>query len=100
MTETVPAGYAVTSANPQTATVVEDTTCADRHAGDVHQRAVDGHHRLGRLADPGGTASTIDCDAVADPPFDATTDPVTGDGSFSLTNQVPGTYVCTIVVDP
>jgi hypothetical protein len=49
---------------------------------------------------PGGTASTIDCDAAADPPFDATTDPATGDGSFTLSNKVPGTYVCTVVVDP
>jgi hypothetical protein len=49
---------------------------------------------------PGGTASTIDCDVAVDPPFDATTDPVTGDGSFSLNNLQPGTYVCTVVVDP
>ena len=48
---------------------------------------------------PGGTASTIDCDVAADPPFDKTTD-ATGDGSFTMNDLEPGTYVCTVVVDP
>ena len=47
----------------------------------------------------GGTKSTIDCDAAADPPFDFTT-PVSGDGSFSLNYKQPETYTCVIVVDP
>ena len=48
---------------------------------------------------PGGTASTIDCDAAADPPFDKTTD-ATGDGSFTKRDLPPGTYTCVIVIDP
>ena len=45
----------------------------------------------------GGTASTIDCDfndAVVE------TDAVTGDGSTTGSDLEPGTYTCTIVVDP
>jgi hypothetical protein len=51
----------------------------------------------------GGTGSTIDCDAAVDPPFDKTvpaTAPDNGDGSFTLSNKEPGTYTCTIIVDP
>ena len=100
VTETVPAGYAVTSANPQTGTVVEDTTCADATPVTFTNVPLTNITVSVDSQIAGGTASTIDCDAAADPPFDATTDPVTGDGSFSLTDKVPGTYVCTIVVDP
>lgn len=100
VTETVPTGYAVTSANPQTGTVVEDTTCETATPVTFTNVPLTNITVSVDSQIPGGTASTIDCDAAADPPFDATTDPVTGDGSFSLNNRVPGTYVCTIVVDP
>jgi hypothetical protein len=42
----------------------------------------------------GGTASTIDCGAGV-----VSTGP-NGDGSTSRNNLVPGTYTCTIVIDP
>ncbi|RZS64184.1 hypothetical protein EV187_2564 [Agromyces ramosus] len=100
VTETVPTGYAVTSANPQTATVVEDTTCETATPVTFTNMPLTNITVSVDSQIPGGTASTIDCDAAADPPFDATTDPVTGDGSFSLNDKVPGTYVCTVVVDP
>jgi hypothetical protein len=45
----------------------------------------------------GGTASTVSC--VPDGPS-GSTDPVTGDGTFSDTNLGPGTYTCTVVIDP
>jgi Prealbumin-like fold domain len=44
---------------------------------------------------PGGTASTVTC--TPDGPSGST---VNGDGTFSDTNLVPGTYTCTIVIDP
>ena len=44
-------------------------------------------------------ASTIDCDAAADPPFDKTTD-ATGDATFTKLDLQPGTYTCVIVIDP
>ena len=50
----------------------------------------------------GGTSSTIECGFVAANP-DTTisaASPANGDGSLSKTGLVPGTYTCTIVVDP
>lgn len=50
----------------------------------------------------GGTGSTIDCDPVA-PGVDKTvpaTAPDNGDGSYTKANLEPGTYTCTIVIDP
>jgi hypothetical protein len=44
----------------------------------------------------GGTASTIDCGDATDPVSTGTN----GDGSKSKTDLEPGTYTCTIVVDP
>jgi len=46
----------------------------------------------------GGTASTIECAFLAADP-DATTG-ANGDGSLTKTGLVPGTYTCTIVIDP
>jgi hypothetical protein len=46
----------------------------------------------------GGTASTIDCHPL-DPGTDASTD-ANGDGSYSMLDLEPGTYTCTVIVDP
>lgn len=48
----------------------------------------------------GGTASTITCvDGNGTIVASGTTDP-NGDGSASATNLEPGTYTCTLVIDP
>jgi hypothetical protein len=46
----------------------------------------------------GGTASTISCEPPT-PPTTAATDP-DGDGSLTLSDLEPGTYTCTVVIDP
>ena len=46
----------------------------------------------------GGTASTITCDP-AEPNPDATTG-TNGDGSHTRSDLEPGTYTCTVVIDP
>lgn len=99
VTETVPTGYAVTSANPQTATVVEDTTCETATPVTFTNVPLTNFTVSVDSQIDGGTASTIDCDAAADPPFEATTG-ATGDGSLTKSNLQPGTYVCTIIIDP
>jgi hypothetical protein len=43
----------------------------------------------------GGTASTIDCGGGATGSTDAN-----GDGSVSRNDLEPGTYTCTVVIDP
>jgi hypothetical protein len=50
----------------------------------------------------GGTESTVDCvDASDTSVAGGSTSPATGDGTFSnAVALVPGTYVCTIIIDP
>ena len=45
----------------------------------------------------GGTASTIDCDDPASTHGDTGAN---GDGSATATDLEPGTYTCTVVIDP
>jgi hypothetical protein len=99
VTETVPTGYAVTSANPQTATVVVGTECSDAVAVEFANVPLTNITVSVDSQIDGGTASTIDCDAAADPPFEATTG-ANGDGSLTKSDLQPGTYVCTVIIDP
>ena len=46
----------------------------------------------------GGTDSTISCDTT--PATTGDTDDVTGDGSATASDLEPGTYTCTVVIDP
>jgi hypothetical protein len=97
VTETVPAGYADVDSQP--VTVAGDATCDDEDLVPVEfsntpltdvDVSVDS-----QVA--GGTSSTIDCDPDDDPAVDA------GPGddiSHSMDDLEPGTYTCTIVVDP
>ena len=47
----------------------------------------------------GGTFSSVDCEPSDDDP-DLPLTSGTGDGSVTLEDLVPGTYVCTVVIDP
>ena len=67
VTETVPTGYAVTSANPQTGTVVENTTCDDATPVVFTNVPLTNFTVSVDSQIDGGTASTIDCDAAVDP---------------------------------
>ncbi|GAA1060317.1 MSCRAMM family protein [Agromyces bracchium] len=99
VTEQVPTGYAVTSANPQNATVVADTTCDTATPVTFTNMPLTNFTITVDSQIDGGTASTIDCDAAADPPFEATTG-ANGDGSLTKNNLQPGTYTCVIIIDP
>jgi hypothetical protein len=95
VTETVPAGYHVVGSDTQGGIAVSESTCGSGAAGVTFHNipltnltvSVDSQVN-------GGTASTIDCGAGV-----VSTDP-NGDGSTSLNNLEPGTYVCTVVIDP
>ncbi|GAA1786525.1 hypothetical protein GCM10009748_21190 [Agromyces lapidis] len=101
VTESVPAGYAVTSANPQTATVDVAGSCP----GGPYVTKSFTNMPLTNITVTvdsqidGGTASTIECTPTDDPGFDEVTD-ANGDGSLTLSDRQPGVYVCTVVVDP
>jgi len=97
--ETVPTGYAVTSANPKTGVVVADSTCATATPVTFTNMPLTNLTVSVDSQIVGGTASTIDCDAAADPPYEAATLPG-GDGSLTKSNLQPGTYICTVIIDP
>ena len=95
VTETVPAGYVSDDA------VKEVTVTANSTCGDGNEATVSFHNtpltNISVSVDSqvdGGTASTINCGAGT-----VSTGP-NGDGSTSRNDLVPGTYTCTIVIDP
>jgi hypothetical protein len=96
VTETVPAGYSA-SPTSDTVTVTTESTCGDGNeaaAGPFHNTPLTDITVSVDSQVDGGTASTIACGAGV-----VSTGP-NGDGSTSRTDLEPGTYVCTIVIDP
>jgi hypothetical protein len=100
VTETVPTGYVADDppGDTQTVTVDNEASCGDDpYGGESVSFSNTPLTNITVSVDSqvdGGTASTIDCDGVT-----ATTDP-DGDGSLTRSDLQPGTYTCTIVVDP
>ena len=96
VTETVPAGYVADGATAKTVAVTDEATCASGPKAMVTFRNTP-LTNLSVSVDSqvdGGTASTIDCgDGVT------STGP-NGDGTETRNDLVPGTYVCTVVIDP
>ncbi|MDC5699369.1 prealbumin-like fold domain-containing protein [Intrasporangium calvum] len=98
--ETVPAGYVLKSTNPQGGIVVTEGTCGDKTTYDaefLNMPLTNLTVSVDSQID-GGTASTIEC-ALAEADPDASTD-ADGDGSFTKNDLEPGTYTCTVVIDP
>jgi hypothetical protein len=96
VTETVPAGYVADGATAKTVSVAAESTCGDGNEAKVsfsNTPLTDIAVQVDSQVD-GGTASTIDCGAGV-----VSTGP-NGDGSTSRNNLVPGTYTCTVVIDP
>jgi hypothetical protein len=96
ITETVPAGYA--NANPvQTYSVVANTTCASAMVASFVNTPLTNLSVVVDSQVDGGTASTMVCNPPGGAP--TATGP-NGDGTLALTNLLPGTYTCTVVIDP
>jgi hypothetical protein len=97
--ETVPAGYHV-DANDKQVTVDNTAACSgDPYVGETvsfhNTPLTDVSVTVDSQVD-GGTASTVTC--TPDGPSGTTG--ANGDGTFSDTNLEPGTYTCTVVIDP
>ena len=99
--ETVPAGYHV-DANDKSVTVNNTATCADNpYVGETvsfHNTPLTDLTVSVNSQVTGGTNSKITC-SVAPTPADATPDAF-DDTSETAPNLEPGTYTCTIVIDP
>jgi hypothetical protein len=94
--ETVPAGYSGEA--DKTVTVDNKASCSDSPYGGetvtFHNTPLTDFTVSVDSQIDGGTASTITCG-----PASASTGP-NGDGSLTRTNLAPGTYTCTILIDP
>jgi hypothetical protein len=108
VTETVPTGYVAKSTNPRTGIAISESTCAGKLAADpvvedayfLNMPLTNVTVSVNSQVD-GGTASTIACVNDADDSSVASgSTGVNGDGSATANNLEPGTYVCTVVVDP
>lgn len=100
VTETVPSGYSADDPGAtRTVSVTEEADCGDGIADAAtatfsNTPLTDITVSVDSLI-PGGTASTITCGTD-----EVTTDPSTGDGTLTLEDRLPGTYTCTVVIDP
>jgi hypothetical protein len=96
--ETVPAGYHV-DGNDKQVTVDNSAACSDNPFGgetvSFHNTPLTNITVSVDSQIDGGTSSTINCDSGES----GSTGP-NGDGSVTLSDKEPGTYVCTVVVDP
>jgi hypothetical protein len=102
VTETVPAGY-VSADDAQDVTVDIVATCDDvPYVGNTvafsNMPLTDITVTVDSQVD-GGTASTIECVLDTTTVGTGATD-TNGDGELTLEDLEPGTYICTIVVDP
>jgi hypothetical protein len=96
--ETVPVGYAVTSDNPQTAMVVEDTDCdSDPNVTFTNVPLTDLTVSVDSQID-GATFSSISCDV--DGSDEVLLTDMLDDPSITIEDLEPRTVVCTIVIDP
>ena len=103
VTETVPSGYHVVGSASQSGVVVTESTCAsgatlvnfDNIPLTNVQVVIDS-----QVA--GGTDSQVECtlDGETDTPPDDLDTGASGDGTLTTNNVEPGTYTCTIVIDP
>jgi hypothetical protein len=102
VTESVPTGYAAGGDLTKTATVTQGTTCADVTAVAFVNIPLTTFTVSVDSKVVGGTASEVDCvvDQTTTSVLSYDTDAITGDGTGTTADLQPGTYVCTIVIDP
>ena len=102
VTETLPSGYQADGPLAKTVTVSAESTCGDGNEAPVsfsNTPLTDISTSVDSQVD-GGTASTIECkDANGDTVASGSTG-ANGDGSATAPNLAPGTYTCTVVIDP
>lgn len=101
--ETVPSGYVADGATTKSVTVDNVADCDDDpYGGESVSFSNTPLTNLTVSVDSqvnGGTASTIECKLGTTVVASGSTG-ANGDGSATASNLVPGTYVCTVVIDP
>jgi hypothetical protein len=102
VTETVPTGYNADQANPQEVSVSQAATCGSGDEATLtfgNTPLTDFTISINSQID-GGTQTVISCDNGAGGKTVLAAAPDNGDGSHTATDLLPGTYTCTIEIDP
>lgn len=103
MHETVPAGYHV-DGNDKQVTVDNSASCTDSpHVGETVNFRNTPLTNLTASVDSqidGGTSSTIVCTNSLGQTVASGSSGANGDGSATAPDLEPGTYTCTVVIDP
>lgn len=102
VTETVPAGY-LADVLSQSVTITTASSCGDGNEATVEFNNTPLTNLTVSVDSQvdGGTASTIECVLQADNSVIASgVTGANGDGSTTASDLPPGTYVCTVVIDP
>jgi hypothetical protein len=104
VTETVPAGYVADGATTKSVTVDNAAKCTDNpYVGETVSFQNTPLTNITASVDSqvdGATASTIVCKDANNVTVASGSTGANGDGSATATDLQPGTYTCTIVVDP
>ena len=102
VTETVPAGYHAVGATTKTATVTDEATCGSGPKAGVsfHNTPLTNLTVSVDSQIDGGTASTIECTDAGNNSVASGSTGANGDGSATATDLEPGTFTCTVVIDP
>ena len=101
VTETVPEGYRADGATSKDVEVTVASSCGDGNEATVsfgNTPETNITVSVDSQVD-GGTASTIECKLGSDVVGSGST-AANGDGSITVNDLAPGTYVCTIEIDP
>ena len=100
VTETVPGGYTAIGDTSKSVTVSQKSTCGDGDEATVSFANMPLTNISVSVTSQvsGGTQSTIECKLGETTVGSVST--WTENPTVNLTNQQPGTYICTIVVDP
>ncbi len=104
VTETVPTGYVADGLTTKSVTVDNVASCtATPYAGETVSFSNTPLTNLSVSVDSqinGGTASTIVCTGPGGGTVASGSTDANGDGSASASDLTPGTYTCTVVIDP
>lgn len=102
--ETVPSGYVADGTTSKSVTVDNEASCSDAtFIGETVSFSNTPLTNITVSVDSqvdGGTASTISCVNSSSTEIASGSTGTTGDGSATASNLLPGTYTCTVVVDP
>lgn len=100
VTEALPSGYSPDGDLAKTVTVTEGTCASDPVPVSFANTPLTDLDVVVNSQVDGGTASTVSCVDSADAVVAAGSTDANGDATVGVDDLLPGTYVCTVIIDP